>query len=343
VRPTTKGAEGIITFPVPGTYREQVPLDFVVKATPPDALKGYRLVKREDGINWLCMARVAPPQEGALVRWEALVLVKDHTAEPLPQATTPEVPAEAKPWLQSTSCVQSADPAIKAKAAELAKDAPDLEAYARRVIQFTGNHPLKTEQFYTLDARSALDYGGSCTNRANLAAALLRARGIPARTVAHLPTWSGPLYEHWLVEYWHPGKGWVWLESSLNQFQPSPTSLVVLNVANPADEDHPTTFASARLRGVVAGVPYLAVQEMSAELLPAFELRQGEAASSLATPEVALRGAPEELRELFQVAEQAFAKLPREVRAATHSRRTEALLAAARTGGLKQLAEELRR
>src|SRR5581483_6570692 len=239
VRPAADGGEGTVTFPVPGTYRDQVPLDFVVTSTPANVIKGYRLVQREDGLNWLCEVRVAPPKEGALIRWEALVLVGDRAAEALPKATEPSVPEEAKPWLKSTGCVQSDDPAIRAKAEELARGAPDLEAYARRVIQFTGNNPVKANSYWTLDARSGLECGGSCTSRANLAAALLRARGIPARTVAHLPTWSGPLYEHWLVEYLHPGAGWVWLESSLNQFRPAPPTLVVINVANPADEDHP--------------------------------------------------------------------------------------------------------
>ena len=92
----------------------------------------------------------------------------------------------------------------------------------------------------------------------------VRARGIPARTVAHLPTWSGPLYEHWLVEYWHPGAGWVWLESSLGQFRPPPCSLVVLNVANPEDEDR--AFDPLQCRQVMPGAPHLSVHVGSEEL-----------------------------------------------------------------------------
>ena len=199
---------GVLTFPIPGTYRDQVPLTFDVKVEPPRALKSYRWVRRPDGRNWLCEVTVAPTQEGALVRWEALVLVGRGKDDPLPRAAQPEAPKDAAAWTRSTACVQSDDPAIRDKAKELAKGTEGVEPYARRVIEFTAHHQGKDGVvFDTLDARKGLDCGGSCTSRANLAAALLRARGIPARTVAHLPTWSGPLYEHWLVEYWHPGAG----------------------------------------------------------------------------------------------------------------------------------------
>jgi peptidyl-prolyl cis-trans isomerase A (cyclophilin A) len=344
VRPATAGGEGTVTFPVPGTYREQAPIDFVVRANPPNALKSYRLRRRGDGLNWLCEVHVAPPKDGAVVRWEALVLVGDRTAEPLPKAVEPEVPEAGRPWLKNTHCVQSDDPAIKAKADDLAKDTSDVESYARKVIAFTGNVPVDMKKFVSLDARNALDCGGSCTSRANLAAALLRARGIPARTVAHLPTWAGLLYEHWLVEYWHPGKGWVWLESSLNQFQPRPSTLVVINVASPADEDDPTSFAPAAIRNVVAGAPFLSVQELSKELLPSANVPTGETLGSLATPEVALACDADEFRALLRVAGQAFDRLPKERNADTAGEsRAEKLLDAARTGGAKALGEMLAR
>lgn len=70
----------------------------------------------------------------------------------------------------------------------------------------------------------------SCSTRA-LAVALLRARGIGARTISHIPIWGGWMDGHWMLEYWHPGEGWIWLESALNQFEPSPNSLVILAVS----------------------------------------------------------------------------------------------------------------
>ncbi len=323
---------GILTFPVPGTYRDQVPLTFDVHVEPSGALKSYRWVQRSDQRNWLCEVTVAPAQEGALVRWEALVLVGLGKNEPLPRAEKPEAPQDAAPWTRSTACVQSDDAAIREKANDLAKGTEGVEAYARRVIDFTSHHQGKAGvAFDTLDARKGLDCGGSCTSRANLAAALLRARGIPARTVAHLPTWSGPLYEHWLVEYWHPGAGWVWLESSLGQFRPLPCTVVVLGVANPEDEDR--AFDPLQTRQVMPGAPHLSVHVGSEQLHPAPQIAQPlGGAGNLATIETRLNGTEEELAKLFSAARTAFESLARELETgAVDGARAESVLNALRS------------
>ena len=342
----TRGKDdvGVLTFPIPGTYRDQVPLTFDLKVEPPGALNSYRWLRRPDGRNWLCEVTVAPTQKGALVRWEALVLVGRGKDAPLPRADGPEAPEEAAPWTRSTACVQSDDPAIRDKAEELAQGAEGVEPYARRVIEFTAHHQGKEGvAFDALDARKGLDCGGSCTSRANLAAALLRARGIPARTVAHLPTWSGPLYEHWLVEYWHPGAGWVWLESSLGQFRPRPCTLVVLGVANPEDEDR--AFDPLQTRQVMPGAPHLSVHVGSEPLHPAPQLdRRLGGAGNFATIETRLSGTEAELAELFSVARGAFATLVRECETGVaDAPRAESVRNALRSKKASDLAAELRR
>jgi len=342
----TRGKDdvGVLRFPIPGTYRDQVPLTFDVKVEPPGALKSYRWVRRPDGRNWLCEVTVAPTQEGALIWWEALVLVGRGKDAPLPRADRPEAPAEAAPWTRSTACVQSDDPAIRDKAKELAKGTEGVEPYARRVIEFTAHHQGKEGvPFDALDARKGLDCGGSCTSRANLAAALLRAQGIPARTVAHLPTWSGPLYEHWLVEYWHPGAGWVWLESSLGQFRPLPCTLVVLGVANPEDEDR--AFDPLQTRQVMPGAPHLSVHVGSETLHPAPQLgRRLEGAGNVAIIETRLSGTEAELAQLFSVARGAFETLVRECETGVaNAARAESVRKALRSKKTTDLAAALRR
>jgi transglutaminase-like putative cysteine protease len=339
-----KADVGVLTFPIPGTYRDQVPLTFDVKVEPPGALKSYRWVRRPDGRNWLCEVTVAPKQDGAQVRWEALVLVDRGKNDPLPRAAQPEAPEETAPWTRSTACVQSDDPAVRAKAEELAKGTAGVEPYARRVIEFTAHHQGKGGvPFDALDARKGLDCGGSCTSRANLAAALLRARGIPARTVAHLPTWSGPLYEHWLVEYWHPGAGWVWLESSLGQFRPLPCTLVVLGVANPEDEDR--AFDPLQTRQVMPGAPYLSVHVGSERLHPAPQLAQRlGGADNVAIIETRLSGTEEDLAKLFSVARSAFETLVRECEAGVpDAARAESVRIALRSKNAADLAAAVRR
>lgn len=176
-------------------------------------------------------------------------------------------------WTHSSACVQSDDPEIKSKAEELQSGTDDLETYVRRATEFCAkNKGLPGEKFFSLDAARALKCGGSCTSRANLAAALLRARGIPARTVAHLPAWGrSGFFEHWLVEYWHPKSGWVWVEPTLNKLQPAPNFVVVLAVSNIADEDR--AFDPYQIRYVMPGAAYLSVLELPAELAQVIRTR----------------------------------------------------------------------
>jgi hypothetical protein len=336
------GVAGKVTFPIPGTYRDQVPLAFRIEVQPPDALKGSRLIRRADGMNWLCEVEVAPPKDKAMVRWEALVFVGGRPTEALPRARKPEVPEETQKWTRSAGCVQSDDPGIQAKAAALAEGTDDVGEYASRVIRFTTMNPYRAELCRTLDARGALLGGSSCTGRANLAAALLRARGIPARTVAHLPTWCGPLFTHWLVEYWHPGVGWVWMEPTLDQPQPPSWTAVVVNVSKPSDEDD--AFGWTRTSGIAAGVPRHSARELTAGLQPLFDVAEqlSWGAVNRATPETPLRGSTTDLGELSTLARRTFAEWAVPGRTAETDRvRMDRLLAAARTGDVKQVAKVL--
>lgn len=325
VRAARAGDRGVVTFPVPALTAHQVPLAFSVKTDPADALVSFAWRQRDDGRNWLCDVTVAPSTDGAAVQWESLVLVAARADAPLPAAAEPAAPADATAWLRSTACVQSADPAIAAKSKELAQGADGVEAYVRNVLRFTSTNQGTGARFDALDARKALDCGGSCTSRANLCAALLRAHGIPARTQAHLPTWSGPLYEHWLVEYWHPGAGWTWVESTLGKMRPQPWTLVVLNVANPDDED---LGFDPRIRrsGVMIGVPLWSVHNIAPPLLRKY--RKGSV--NVANPVARLEGTDAEIAAAFDAARAAFEGLAvrlrkGEVDAATAERIAKAL------------------
>ena len=291
VRVSEPGTVGHVLFPVPLQTEHQVPLTFEVTTEPASALRGFRWIQRDDGVNWLCEVEVAPEGDGTLVRWESLVLVRDREDGELPSASKASTPQDAKAWLRSTACIQSDDEGIVAKAKELASD--DIATYVGNVLGFTSTNRGVGEPFSALDAKTALGCGGSCTSRANLAAALFRAGGIPARTAAHLPTWSGPLYEHWHVEYWHPGAGWTWVEPTLGKLRPKPYSMVVLNVANPDDEDagfDPIISHS----GVMTGVPRYAVHEHSEQLMLAtaewrmenYQLNEARAAGAIDSDEI---------------------------------------------------------
>lgn len=307
VQAISPAKKGRITFPVPGTYREQVPLTFDVRTTPPEALLGVRWRLRKDGVNWLCEVDVAPSEAGSRVEWEALVLVADRSRRELPRVEKPEVTEAANRWLRATACVQSDNAKIVAQAQELQKGTRDVNAYVKRVFEFTSRLEFKQERFDALDAAKALECGGSCTSRANLAAALLRARGIPARTVAHLVTWYGPHYQHWLTEYWHPGVGWVWIEPTLGQEQPAPWTLVVLNVANPEDEDR---AFDPRL-DAMPGAPWNAVIDLSEELMGVPGSNPEE---NWAKGVTRISGTADEWKQLLVAANKAFERITKEGR-----------------------------
>jgi len=152
-------------------------------------------------------------------------------------------------------------------AKRLANGARDSHDYAQRVFEFVRDYNGRGAPFKTLDASAGLASGGSCTNHSNLAAALLRAHGIPARTVAHMPTWGGLMYEHWLTEYFIPGEGWIAMDTSLGRMFPDRRTRVVLNIANATDEDR--SFEPLHTRFVMPGAPYQSVAELNATLFPA--------------------------------------------------------------------------
>lgn len=267
VKAASGSSTGIITFPIPSLYKEQIPLTFNLHTEPADALVNYKIHKRQDGLNYVCEATIQPPRKGAKVIWQSLVFVGGSDRHKPPKATA-MVPANTAPWLRSTPCVQSDDAAIRAKAEELAKNAPDLESYARKVIKFTSQNKGHGLPFKALDAKNALGCGGSCTSRANLGAALLRARGIPARTVSHLPAWcTSKMFEHWLTEYWHPGEGWVPLETTLESYQPPQNTYVTLAISSTADEDKAAD--PVHLRVIMPGAAYLSGNELTGNFYPA--------------------------------------------------------------------------
>lgn len=290
---------GAIDFPVPLKYGDQAPLAFKLKSDPPGAIKSYSFSKRADGVNWLCHVKVAAGSKPTAISWESLVFVRNRENPPLPKATTESFPQEVSPWLSRTACVQTDSPLILAKAKQLSSDHPDIETYARRVIRFTCDNRGGNEPWTRLDAVESLlcAGGGTCTNRANLAAALLRANNIPARTIAHLPTWNlgEPLFTHWLVEYWHPRVGWTRLESTWGEFEPPAYTTMIVAISSPADED----LAEDKLqtRWVLPGAPMWAMAHMGEDIVPCADQNQQ---ANWVTPERRLSGSSGALSKLFQ-------------------------------------------
>ncbi len=108
-----------------------------------------------------------------------------------------------------------------------------------------------------LDAVSALTNVGSCTSRANLLAAVLRAIGIPARIVSGYATWYGPHQTHYIVETFIPSLGWYPVEPTLLEHPwPNMEQIHVSIVPTEYEDTRAGQRASA-----APGVPYLSLTE----------------------------------------------------------------------------------
>ncbi len=264
-----KGKVGTVSFPAPSDYSGQVIVSLKVESQPPSALKAWKWEDRADKLNSCIVATVAPEGKGAWITYTAEVL-----CPPEPVVRTMVKPDQA--WQSSTACVQSTDPEIKFLAQKLKEGAKDQEDYVNRVTMWVAlNNGQKGEKFTSLDAKRGLKCGGSCTNRANLCAALLRANGIPARTVAHMPTWAvGKFYQHWLTEYWTEDGNWAMVEPTLGVKHPARNTVIVLAISSTEDEDK--AFDKQHLEFSMPGSPYLSLAEASTGLYAA-DLTQDDA------------------------------------------------------------------
>ena len=260
-------SQGIVTLPIPGLYKHQIPLTFEVSTNPESALKGYRIYPREDNYNWLCAVEIETKQP-IVVSYKSIVLVSGNEGK-----TSHDNFTEVSQWLNSTACVQCSNSKITKKAMELSQGTESLEETAKIIMEFAAsNKGLVSSNFEALDAISGLNHGGSCTNRANLAAALLRANGVPARTVAHIPVTNSWMDQHWLTEYWHPEYGWIPLETSMEIYNPDYNKIVVLAVSSASDEER--SMDGLQIKACLPGAPYLSTFVLSSELTNGYGSRQ---------------------------------------------------------------------
>jgi hypothetical protein len=336
VIPSGSGKDGRICFPVPGLYRDQFPISFEIYSSPRSALQAYRLYLRDDRINWICEAEVRALGPVTL-HWRAIVIVRTITRHRLEKTAILPPPPDIASWLSPTVCVQADDMGIRRKSMDLAEGAEDVELFVRRVLRFVhGNNGKEGEVFDSLDAKRALECGGSCTSRANLTAALLRSNGVAARTVVHIPIWGRWMDSHWLVEYWHPGEGWIWLEPSLNQLEPSPNSLIILSVAGTDDENK--SLEPDNLKNIMPGAAYLSVPLLSPELE-----RGWGYGTNFAIELAKLEGSCDELTSLFAEATKEFELISNSnLRTSKATRPTRGLLSAICSGSADKLRTALR-
>lgn len=260
----------VLLRPLPLAHDGQAPINFELTTTPQDALKTVSV--EMIGGNPVARLTFRPLAKGDRVdvRWQSLVLAGPPRT-PGPPAVAPkpaEWPEEARPWLQSTWTVGSAEPAFQKEAEALTQGTDDVREIIRRaliraeVIQQTQRPWTRADQNTHvkrgLTATNALTFTGSCTSAANLFAALMRASGVPARFVAGYPTWSGPLQTHAVVEVWIPTWGWYPVESTMLKENAPPYGQIQVSAV---PTEHETQALSDSRGSIISGVPYLSLVE----------------------------------------------------------------------------------
>ncbi len=240
-----KYSEVIITMPQ--ITNGQVPVAYAVSCSPEGSCLEYRIIKR-DKLNTAVRITVNGKKDAEIqIEWIAVVLLKNK----------PEMQSEIRcpeSLIKPTSCVQAEHKNIKALSRELWPEDGEINSYAENIQSFImgmvqKNQPAK------IDAISILDSGCNwiCTANANLACALMRTKGICARSLAVIPVISRRLEMHRVVEYCIDGQ-WISFDpSSLNKNIPlMPWQGIVMAQTTIDDEE---TSMKPRM-GSMPGCPY---------------------------------------------------------------------------------------
>jgi len=240
-----------IILPIPQLARGQVPISLFVRSDPENAVTEYRLWDRGEG-NVVLHARLDGKRQDVRLEWSSVVLLWNQDVPPDP--TPPQ------PFRLGTGCVQSRSAEVKKLAEELWPASGKVVDFAAR-IQKHVREMKQSSPPRSLDAVDILRSGmnGVCTANANLAAALMRSKGIACRSMAVIPPNGMKLEMHRIVEFFDDGKWIAFDPSSLTVEIPAkPWRNIVMAQTTTRDEE---TAMKPRM-GVMIGCPYAQEAEL---------------------------------------------------------------------------------
>ncbi|HPA27998.1 MAG TPA: transglutaminase-like domain-containing protein, partial [Acidobacteriota bacterium] len=240
-----RGGTYDLRIPVPQLADGQIPIFYSLSSEPEDAIVECRLQKAGSGSSAVNLRIKAGKGEEIFVNWTGAVLISE--------SFTDGAVEQGDPYVQASACVQSGDPKIKGIAEKLWKGSGGAEGYAAGIQKFIMGMK-QAKQPSSLDALGILSSGCNtiCTSNANLACALMRAKSIPCRSVAVVPTIPRRFEMHRVAEY-HDGNRWVSFDPScVNMDIPlKPWQNIVMARTSIGEED-----ASMKPRaGAMAGCP----------------------------------------------------------------------------------------
>lgn len=251
-----------VTWAVPPNYENQAPVLIDVRNDTSAGVIGWGVINDTNPPNKVLKFLISPLRKGEQVsiHFDYFVFVKNKRYEDLPDyvkiPAESELPDDTKIWLASTKAIQSDNILIKLKAYTLRCKSDDLTELAEKIVKYTSSPKTLRLMFWYLacllfpgerspwvkylDAVSSLFFGGSCTGRANLGAALFRANGVPAKNIIVTPVFAGKdlwFDAHYICEYYCPDYGWVSAETTLGITPYEPKNYITLRVNYPEDEN----------------------------------------------------------------------------------------------------------
>lgn len=235
-----------LLIPIPQLADSQVPLSYAITTIPREAGTAYRFVTREDSNVVVSVQLNGSANQEIQIEWVSVILMA-------PRQGASNV-ASSKAYLAETPCVQSGAGPVTNLAAKLWSASGRIDVYATNIQEFI--RTMKQEkQPRSMDALGILESGGNwiCTANANLAAALLRAKNIPARSIAVIPPNAIRLEMHRVVEYFDGGQWLKFDPSSVQRDIPmKPWQNIIMARTTIADEQ----IAMKPRMGVSPGCPY---------------------------------------------------------------------------------------
>jgi hypothetical protein len=234
----------------------QAPVAYSITCAPDNGLLECRIQEQSDRNAFLNVRlKVAVGQE-LKVGWSAVVLVN---AKPISTNQT-----RPDGYVAATACAESGDKQIVELANKLWPANGTAEQYAKAIQGFIRDLKQKSQP-RSLDALGILGSGANwiCTANANLATALMRARHLPCRSIAVIPTISRRLEMHRVVEYYDHDT-WISFDPSLVQADVplKPWHEIIMAKTTVADEE---TSMKPRMASAL-GCPFGQEVELSAGL-----------------------------------------------------------------------------
>lgn len=242
-----------VRLPLPQMMDGRIPVHYTLRAAPENALAECRLQAETNGNAFVTLKLKVEKEQEVRIEWSCAVLIAARQSGENP--TAPEA------YRAATACVQSDHPEIMALAAQLWPSTGTARDFATNIQSFIRDMKPKGQP-RSLDAVGILKSGANtiCTANANLACALMRARQIPCRTIATLPTISRRFEMHRIVEFLDNG-AWVPFDPSLvyADVPLKPWQNILVAKTSPLDEE----MAMKPRVGAMVGCPFGHEAELS--------------------------------------------------------------------------------